>query len=322
MAFHNVTFPDDISYNSAGGPQFKTDVLEGITGLESRNSRWSYPRHRYDIAYGVKTLEQLVIVKEFWLLRRGAANSFRFKDFLDRNTAGDGRDVSCGGTAVAYDDQQIGTGDGSTTVFQLTKTYTDAAASLVRKITKPVSGTVLVGVNGSAVTSGWSLDYNTGQLTFAVAPASGAITWGGEFDVPVRCERFDEETMMATIQGFEHGEIPGIEFVEVLEEGFTTEELNYGGGREVLSADHYSVSVSDAFFYLINMSAASKNVVLPDPAGIGFGGPIFAIGASSGSNTFTIRDHLGNSILSVAAGQGGVVCLSESAAGQKNWYVI
>ncbi|MFN9789781.1 MAG: DUF2460 domain-containing protein, partial [Holosporales bacterium] len=55
MSFHPVLFPVDISYGSAGGPQFSTDVVETISGFEQRNVNWSQARLRYNVAYGVRS---------------------------------------------------------------------------------------------------------------------------------------------------------------------------------------------------------------------------------------------------------------------------
>ena len=59
MSFHPVLFPVDISYGSAGGPQFSTDVVETISGFEQRNVNWSQARLRYNVAYGVRSAAQL-----------------------------------------------------------------------------------------------------------------------------------------------------------------------------------------------------------------------------------------------------------------------
>lgn len=114
---------------------------------------------------------------------------------------------------MAYNDQVIGTGDGTTTEFQLTKTYGSIYAPYSRDIKKPVSGTVLIGVNGSEVTSGWSVNLTNGAITFAVAPTPGhEITAGFEFDVPVR---FDTDYLEIDLSSFSAGNIPDIPIVEI-----------------------------------------------------------------------------------------------------------
>ena len=112
-------------------------------------------------------------------------------------------------------DQAIGTGDGATTAFQLMKTYISGPASWVRKIAKPVDGTVRVAVAGVEQTSGIIIDATTGLVTFASAPAAGAaITAGYEFDTPVR---FDTDALSINLASFAAGEIPSIPIVEVLD---------------------------------------------------------------------------------------------------------
>jgi uncharacterized protein (TIGR02217 family) len=96
-------------------------------------------------------------------------------------------------------------------VFQLVKTYGTGLRNYVRAINKPVAGTVLVAVNGVAATP--SVDYATGLLTFASAPAPGAvITAGYEFDVPAR---FDTDRIAINLASFQAGEIPEIPIVEI-----------------------------------------------------------------------------------------------------------
>ena len=105
-------------------------------------------------------LEDLI---EFFHVAQGRAYSFRWKDWWDYKSC------KTSGTPAATD-QQIGTGDGSTVEFQLLKNYSFGGTSRSRRITKPVSGTVLVAVDGAATTA-FSLDTDTGKITF------DASTW-------------------------------------------------------------------------------------------------------------------------------------------------
>ena len=83
----------------------------------------------------------------------------------------------------------------------------------MRKIAKPVDGTVRVAVAGAEQTSGVTIDGTTGLVTFSTPPASGAaITAGYEFDTPVR---FDTDTLSINLASFAAGEIPSIPIVEV-----------------------------------------------------------------------------------------------------------
>ena len=171
MAFHNVQFPTDISYDSAGGPEFSTEVIELGSGFEQRNQNWTYPRERWNVAYGIKSEPQLTLLIAFFYARRGRAYGFRFKNHDDYYVV----------------EQEIGIGDGSTDEFQLIKTYQSGGYSIDRKISKPVSGTVAIYIDSVEQVSGWSVDNDTGLVTFGTPPDSGeVITADFEFDVPVR----------------------------------------------------------------------------------------------------------------------------------------
>jgi len=68
----------------------------------------------------------------------------------------------------------------STGVYQITKAYGSGGTPLgiglpYRKIFKPVSGSVLVGVNSVVPTIGWSVDTTTGLVTFS-ANKTGSIS--------------------------------------------------------------------------------------------------------------------------------------------------
>jgi uncharacterized protein (TIGR02217 family) len=124
-AFHEILFPLDIALKSSGGPERRTDVVTLGSGREERNARWAHSRRRYDAGYGVKTLEALSGVVAFFEERRGRLYGFRWRDRLDQAS-------STG--AVTPQDQIIGTGDGATETFQLTKTYGSLYAPYQRPI--------------------------------------------------------------------------------------------------------------------------------------------------------------------------------------------
>ena len=110
-------------------------------------------------------------------------------------------------------DQPIGTGDGGTRRYFLSKTYADAAGSYRRPIRKPVEGSVRIAVDGTEVVGGWAADPTTGEVTFDAAPADGAsVTAGFAFDVPVR---FDTDRLSISVESFHAGDVPSIPVVEV-----------------------------------------------------------------------------------------------------------
>jgi uncharacterized protein (TIGR02217 family) len=209
MSFHEIRFPVEIARGAHGGPERRTDIVVLGSGAEERNARWASSRRSYNAGYGVKSLDDLHAAIAFFEERRGRLYGFRFRDPADWKSCPPEQTPS-------MLDQQIGIGDGSTAVFRLKKTYGSAHAPWAREITKPVAGTVLVAVAGTAQPSGsFVVDTTTGVITFLaghIPPSGVAITAGFEFDVPVR---FDTDKLELNVQGFRHGAIPSIPIVEV-----------------------------------------------------------------------------------------------------------
>ena len=207
MAFDNVRFLTAISRGSSGGPERRTDVVSTASGREERNARWANSRRRYDAGFGVKSLDDIQAVIAFFEERRGRLHGFRWKDHADFK--------SCAASATpSATDQLIGTGDGSTTDFQLVKNYGSGLRDYARMITAPVIGTVMLALDG-APSSAFTLDAQSGIVSFMAgySPASGAvITAGFEFDVPVR---FDTDAITINLAHFAAGEIPHIPLLEV-----------------------------------------------------------------------------------------------------------
>jgi len=199
MSFHDVRLPVDVERGAKGGPGFNTGVSQLASGKEQRNINWAQQRCAYDISYGIGSQQLYRQILNFFYIRRGRAYGFRFKDWAD----------------YTLTEENIGTGNGVLTAFQITKTYSDAGGSYVRNIYKPVSGTIQVYKAGvlQTLTTHYTINHSTGVITFVVAPTGGqAITVTGEFDVPVR---FDTDSLDVTLQWVEAGQVQGIPLVEL-----------------------------------------------------------------------------------------------------------
>lgn len=206
MAFHEIRFPDNISRGARGGPERRTQIVELASGDEERNASWANSRRRFDVAYGIRRSDDLAAVVAFFEARNGRLHGFRFKDWGDFK--------SCLPSGMpSPNDQVIGTGDGSTTGFQLIKRYVSGAQTWTRAITKPVAGSLRIGFDGTEQPSGWSVDTTTGVVTFSSAPGTGVtITAGFEFDVPVR---FDTDVLDVTHDLERLGSITSIPLLEI-----------------------------------------------------------------------------------------------------------
>ncbi len=196
-SFHEVQFPTDISYGSSGGPEYSTDIVITHGGHEQRNVNWAESRAVYNVTHGVKTQTQLDALIAFFRARQGRAYGFRFKDWSDYSAT----------------TQLIGSGTGALTIFQLVKNYTSGSETFVRTVNKPVDNSVSIYVDSVLQTSGVSINYATGVVTFTTPPANGlAVTATFEFDVPVR---FDTDRLSVSLDSYGVNSWNNINLVEI-----------------------------------------------------------------------------------------------------------
>lgn len=191
MDFHEVRLPARLAFGSTGGVERRTEIVTLASGHERRSTPWMHGRRRWLIGGGVRSLEDLAELTAFFEARRGRLYGFRFRDFADWKAT----------------DETIGVGDGTRTVFPLSKGYGDYR----REITKPVAGTVVVRVAGAVAPA--TVDAASGAVTLGAAPAIGAaVTSSFEFDTPVR---FDSDRLDVTLESFEAGRVVATPLVEV-----------------------------------------------------------------------------------------------------------
>ncbi|MBN9244177.1 MAG: DUF2460 domain-containing protein [Mesorhizobium sp.] len=209
-SFHDVLFPLGVSFGATGGPERRNEIVALTSGREKRNARFSQSRHYYDAGTGVRSLDDLHEVIDFFEARRGSLHAFRFRDPFDMK--------SCRpGAAPSPLDQAIGVGDGVSDRFPLAKVYGAGDDAYRRLVMKPRAESLRVAVATveQDMASACSFDGETGEIVFAPGhlPAAGAvITAGYEFDVPVR---FDTERLSVNLKAFKAGQIPSIPLVEV-----------------------------------------------------------------------------------------------------------
>lgn len=208
MNFHEVRFPASLSFGSVGGPERRTDVVTLANGFEERNTPWAHSRRRYDAGLGMRSLDDIETLIAFFEARRGQMYGFRWKDWSDFKSSG-------ATSEPTFRDQVIGMSDGVTEAFQLSKTYRSGEFTYQRPITKPVSGTVRIGIEQDELkeTIDYDLDDTTGLITFKHPPAPDQqIVAGFEFDVPVR---FDTDAIRTSVASFQAGDAPDVPVVEV-----------------------------------------------------------------------------------------------------------
>lgn len=228
IGFHNVRFPEDISWGSSGGPEFKTQVFESFRGFEKRNIDWCQPLMKFNVAYGVKTDVQLLRMLTFFNARQGRAYGFRYKNWANyRITNG-----------------PIATGDGVSTRLPIWKFYGFQGSRMYKRLRKIVNGTVTnVGVGAvGGLTEGvdFNIDYEAGEIALNTAPGYGIPIYAGnlEFDEPVR---FDNDSMQAIIDGFNNQSVQEIPLIGV-KAGFTSGSV-FAPNDEASGTDDFFDSV-------------------------------------------------------------------------------
>lgn len=208
MAFHEIRFPTNLSLGSVGGPERRTEVVTLANGFEERNMPWADSRRHYEAGSGLRTPDDIEMLISFFEARRGRMYGFRWKDWSDHKSCLPSKRPS-------PIDQSIGIGDGVRVTFELSKTYRSGEQTYTRRITKPVTGSVVVAVARDPKIEGHEFTVNSeeGLITFAVPPDIDVLVSAGfEFDVPVR---FDTDRITTSMQSFKAGEIPDVPVIEV-----------------------------------------------------------------------------------------------------------
>ncbi|TKW65666.1 MAG: TIGR02217 family protein [Paracoccus denitrificans] len=206
--FHEIRFPANLSFGSIGGPERRTEIVKLSNGHEERNTPWAHSRRVYDAGLGLRSLDDIHAMIAFFETRGGQLHGFRWKDWADFKSCAPSR-------RPAFSDQVLGHGDSRTVSFQLGKRYASGPATYIRPITKPVEGTVKVGVGGDEKREAldYDVDTTTGVITLIEPPGEGAaVTAGFEFDVPVR---FDTDRIAVSVASFQAGEMPQVPVIEV-----------------------------------------------------------------------------------------------------------
>jgi uncharacterized protein (TIGR02217 family) len=202
-AFDEVRFPVALGREVSVEPAFSTAIVTTAGGAEQRNSEWADARLAFDAGPGLRGEADLHNLLAFFRARRGAAIGFRLEDPFDHSSNGMTEEPGAA-------DQLLGVGDGVRTEFPLVKTY----GQQVRRITRPVAGTVRVSVDEDEMTDGWALT-GKGIVAFELAPADGAeVKAGFRFDVPVR---FAGDRLSLNRATFLAGEMPSVPMIEVRE---------------------------------------------------------------------------------------------------------
>lgn len=322
MSIKAITFPEHLSVGSRLGPGYRTTIVRTASGSEYRNQQITKPLHRYDVRKALQTASDVADLLSFFHATRGAAFGFRFWDAYDHSTASDHT------SAPDDEDVEIGTGDSTETDFQLAKLYSYGGETMLRTITLPEAGSVVVAVDGVAQTLGsdFTVDTATGIITFASAPAEGAsVTAGCEYYVPCR---FGQETdRWLSISGDQQVSAMQSIIIEEIGDGLPTIEMGRTGGAvaaEVSVTGPNSLSMTDGLVQRFdNSSGVARNLFLPPKANVPLGGPIFVVVSDAGgdANLVLADGDTSSTVETIAPGEVCEVYMSLDGSGSREWIV-
>jgi uncharacterized protein (TIGR02217 family) len=194
-----------LAWSVTKSPTFQTRIQRAASGRELRALDYPYPLWQFTLVFDLLRdnpaagYDELRTLMGFFMLCQGAFGTFLFRDPSDDRVAG----------------QQIGVGIASTTVFQLRRAMgaTLPGGGFQEPILAPNVVTAVY-LNGITQTpANYSVEPNTGLVTFVTAPSSGLII-SADFSYYFRC-RFVEDSYTFENFMFQLWQLKKLTFISV-----------------------------------------------------------------------------------------------------------
>lgn len=164
----NVRLPGDVESEMVAplAGMWSTTRIRLDGGGTQANQNWADPLRQYEVKIGACDAEDLEAIRVMAIARRGL-RGFLLKDWSDFHA----------------EESELGTGDGNETDFPLVKVYDDTVLPYVRRITRPVTASIEVFLDGTP--AAFTL-VGGDTVRFSVAPGIGVeVTASFDFLVPV-----------------------------------------------------------------------------------------------------------------------------------------
>ena len=181
--------------------EWKTDVVTFDSGVEQRNQIWQRPLRRWFLNWSMIEVTERNHLIQLFQRARGSYHTFKIKDVDDYAITG-------GTYAIA----------GAVDTLQLTATYYDGETEEWTENKTLIVPASIITLEHSVAgtlneTTHWTLDDNTGIITFISAPGVGTIT--ASFEYYFLC-RFTEDNHLDSMPEVDLYSNPDIPLVEVL----------------------------------------------------------------------------------------------------------
>jgi uncharacterized protein (TIGR02217 family) len=169
----SLVFPvlKGLTFDGNRTPIWKTNAQEALSGKESRIGYQQYPLYQWEASYDIlddsAATSDLKALLGLFNAMKGSYDTFLYTDPLYSSVT----------------DERFGTGDGSTTAFQVTTTFQNSGGPGGAECVQNFNGTPVIKKAGVTQTSPTNYTLGpTGIVTFVTAPTSGqALTWTGSF---------------------------------------------------------------------------------------------------------------------------------------------
>lgn len=137
-------------------PTWKTLISQVGTGKEQRRQKSLFPMYDVTVRYNVITAANAKTLWEFYQARKGAYEAFYIYDL-----------ALLASVSFNHDDEYVGTGDGSTEVFDIPGRSTSSQTIYMDGITQTLTTDYVILTGGG--------ESNSDRVDFVTAPSTGAI---------------------------------------------------------------------------------------------------------------------------------------------------
>lgn len=195
---------------------FSTTVLTDGSGAEERNSNWQSPLLNFDLQKVILHKPQLDEIIQFFREARGAAISFRYRDWSDYLVTAQPRTTKYGSTTQGL---LLPNADGVRNEFELVKRYIVPSCTHLRAIAfaDPATVTLYDANFNPFPDTDWI--FADGKFVFTTPPPAGQLFCEGEFDVPVVFASDENQYRIKSTKGGNTYSIEGLQLNEVRGQG-------------------------------------------------------------------------------------------------------
>lgn len=210
-------FPECPGYGFSAQPQYLVRLNMRQGGFESVLRRWPRPLSTYvSVPFAQRSDVDVQDVLYFWHAMGGMATPFLIKDWVDFQSCRTGEIPGVGDQPL----DAVVTIAGGTT-YQLKKLYVVGSLQQEREITKPVGSSLRLFNGAGDEQTDFTVDENTGLVQVGGGFDGVAVSWCGDFLVPVR---FDSQLSISVVDQ----EIQGCDFT-LREKRVVLETDHFGG---------------------------------------------------------------------------------------------